>query len=284
MPSEEVVEQLRRIGMSGYEAKVYLALLAAGEPLNGYELAKQSSVPRSTVYETVGKLVARGSAFEVNMPDSGTAYLPLPVESLLARVRRDVDDALGALATSLPMVSAPRDAHLTQQIRGRRHVLDRAKDVIESASSDLLVSIWPPEVPELLDELRRASARGVEVTTLIFGAPDALDGIGTVFEHRFSAPEIVEERLGCRLFAFVADRSNVLTAGAVGDDTWGMWCDDPATALVVAEYIRHDMAIQSILGSPHGVNLRGLWDESEELQRLRATVGSPGLAAFGASR
>jgi HTH-type transcriptional regulator, sugar sensing transcriptional regulator len=104
-----------------------------------------------------------------------------------------------------------------------------------------------------------------------------------VFEHRFSAPEIVEERLGCRLFAFVADRSNVLTAGAVGDETWGMWCDDPATALVVAEYIRHDMAIQSILRSPEGAALRGLWDESEELQKLRATVGSPGLAVFGAN-
>ena len=282
MPAEDVVEQLRRIGMSGYEAKVYLAMLAAGAPLNGYELAKQSGVPRSTVYETVAKLVARGSAFEVNVPASGIAYLPLPVESLLARVRREVDDALGALATSLPNVSAPRETHLTQQIRGRRNVLDRAKDVIESAVSDLLVSIWPPEVPAVVEELRRAAARGVEVTTIVFGQADSLNGIGTVFEHRFSAPDIVEERLGCRLFAFVSDRSNVLTAGAVGEETWGMWCDDPAMALVVAEYIRHDMAIQSILRSADGKALRGLWEGSEELQRLRATVGSPGLQVFGA--
>ncbi len=283
MPAEDVVEQLRRIGMSGYEAKVYLAMLAAGVPLNGYELAKQSGVPRSTVYETVAKLVARGSAFEVNVPESGTAYLPLPVESLLARVRREVDDVIGALATSLPAVSAPPETHLTQQIRGRRHVLDRAKDVIESAVSDLLVSIWPPEVPAVVDELRRAATRGVEVTTIVFGDGDSLNGIGTVFEHRFSAPAVVEERLGCRLFAFVADRSNVLTAGAVGEETWGMWCDDPAMALVVAEYIRHDMAIQSILRSADGQALRGLWEGSEELQRLRATVGSPGLQVFGAN-
>lgn len=282
MPAEDVVEQLRRIGMSGYEAKVYLAMLAAGAPLNGYELAKQSSVPRSTVYETVAKLVARGSAFEVNVPDSGIAYLPLPIESLLARVRRDVDEALGALASSLPLVSAPRETHLTQQIRGRRNVLDRAKDVIESAVSDLLVSIWPPEVPAVVEDLQRAAARGVEVTTLVFGEGDSLLGIGTVFEHRFSAPDVVEERLGCRLFAFVADRSNVLTAGAVGEETWGMWCDDPAMALVVAEYVRHDMAIQSILRSPDGQALRSLWEGSEELQRLRATVGSPGLQVFGA--
>ena len=55
----------RRAGMPGYEAKAYLALLTAGEPMNGYEVAKVSGVPRSTVYETLGKLVARGAVFEV---------------------------------------------------------------------------------------------------------------------------------------------------------------------------------------------------------------------------
>ena len=48
-----------------HEAKAYVALVAAGGPLNGYEAAKRSGVPRSTVYETLAKLVARGAAFEV---------------------------------------------------------------------------------------------------------------------------------------------------------------------------------------------------------------------------
>ena len=282
MPPDEIVEQLRSIGMSGYEAKVYVALVAAGEPLNGYELAKRSGVPRSTVYETVAKLVARGSAFEVNLPESGTAYLPLPVESLVARLRRDVNESIDALAESLPKISAPSDAHVIQQVRGRQQVLDRALDVIAGARTDLLVSIWPQELPEVLDELRAAADRRVEVTTIVFGSGHALEGIGIVYEHRFSSPEVVLHRLGCRLFAFVADRGSVLTAGAVGSETWGMWCDDPAMALVVAEYIRHDMAIQSIFQRSSSKALREYWTDSPDLERLRAAVGSPGLAAFGA--
>ena len=42
--------------------------VAAGTPLNGYEVAKRSGVPRSTVYETLAKLVGRGAAYEVREP------------------------------------------------------------------------------------------------------------------------------------------------------------------------------------------------------------------------
>jgi len=45
--------QLQQLGLSGYEGKAYLSLLAAPEALNGYELAKASGVPRSTVYEVI---------------------------------------------------------------------------------------------------------------------------------------------------------------------------------------------------------------------------------------
>ena len=55
--TDRALELLKDAGLSGYEGKAYLALLAAGEPLNGYEVAKASGVPRSTVYETLGKLV-----------------------------------------------------------------------------------------------------------------------------------------------------------------------------------------------------------------------------------
>ena len=35
------LDLLADAGFSGYEAKAYLALLAAGEPMNGYEVAKR---------------------------------------------------------------------------------------------------------------------------------------------------------------------------------------------------------------------------------------------------
>ena len=42
MSTDRALELLRDAGLSGYEAKAYLALLAGGEPMTGYEVAKAS--------------------------------------------------------------------------------------------------------------------------------------------------------------------------------------------------------------------------------------------------
>jgi sugar-specific transcriptional regulator TrmB len=49
MDRESAVGLLQAAGMSGYEAKAYLSLLSHGTVMNGYEVAKSSGVPRSTV-------------------------------------------------------------------------------------------------------------------------------------------------------------------------------------------------------------------------------------------
>ena len=63
-----------------------------GQPLNGYEVAKASGAgPRSTVYETLAKLVARGAAYEVRSGEESIEYMPLPPASLVSRPRREID-------------------------------------------------------------------------------------------------------------------------------------------------------------------------------------------------
>ncbi|MCZ7670869.1 MAG: helix-turn-helix domain-containing protein [Chloroflexi bacterium] len=50
---------LNKIGFTEYEAKVYLALLRE-HPATGYQLSKESGVPRSMVYEALKRLHNRG--------------------------------------------------------------------------------------------------------------------------------------------------------------------------------------------------------------------------------
>lgn len=54
----DVEADLTRIGFTEYEAKVYLALLREN-PATGYQLSKSSGVPRSMVYEALGRLHVR---------------------------------------------------------------------------------------------------------------------------------------------------------------------------------------------------------------------------------
>jgi len=276
MQLDRVVDKLRDSGMSGYEAKAYLALLTAGRPLNGYEVAKNSGVPRSTVYETLAKLVSRGAAFEVRVANSdSTAYLALPAESFIAKLRREFDDNIESLATALPKVARSPEANLVHHIRGRANVVDRARELIQRAGDDLFVSIWAEEAGDLENDLRQAVRRGVDVSVVAFG--DLGYEVGHFYRHAFSSPKVVLERLGARLFVVADDRRSVLVGGAFGDDTWAMWSDDPAVVLVAVEFVRHDIAMQVLVDRLGEDTIDNFWHTDATLERLQTGQGSPGL-------
>jgi HTH-type transcriptional regulator, sugar sensing transcriptional regulator len=273
--AEAVVEQLKRLGVSGYEAKAYAALVAGGQPLSGYEVAKQSGVPRSTVYETLSKLIARGAAFEVRAGDGSTAYLALPGEALLARLRRDFAEAAEGLASALPDLATPVRASLVHHLQGQKAVLERARDVIDGAVVDLHLSMWAEEAAVLVPLARTAEGRGVDVSIVAFGGE--FEPVGMTVPHRFSSPEVVLERVGCRLLVVAADRRSVLIGGAAGGEMWGLYADDPAVVLVAVEFVRHDIAMQVLVERWGGEEAAERLNEDPVLGHLATGRGAPAL-------
>lgn len=244
-----IVQRLGELGMSTYEAKAYLALVTAGRPLNGYEVAKSSGVPRSTVYETLGKLVNRGAAFEARTAQDSTCYLALPPKALLGRISRDFEESLQALQAELPTLAAPQEAHLIHNIVAYEPLLHRCEDVIRDARRELFVSIWPEELDQLRPALNQARDRGVDVTMLVFGEDP--EPIGYTYRHRFSPPDFVLNYLGYRLFVVVGDACQSVVGGSRGSDAWGVYTDNPAVVMLSMEYVRHDIAMQ-LLGTQFG--------------------------------
>lgn len=281
----DVVEQLQRLGMSGYEAKAYVTLVGAGQPLNGYEVAKRSGVPRSTVYETLGKLVTRGAAYEVRGAEDTVDYLPLPPESLLERMRREFDDSIESLQASLPTIVAPPEAHLIHNLKDAEALLARAEDVVAASRTELFLSVWPEEMKRLSPLVRRAVERGVDASVAHFGP--AKETVGHLYEHRFSVPDVVMENLGCRLLVVAGDRREALIGGLANGSGWGVYTQDPAVVLMAVEYIRQDIALQIIADRIGHESLREFWTGDPELARLRAghehltallrAGGTPGL-------
>ena len=281
VPTERVLELLKSAGLSGYEAKAYVALLAAGEPLNGYEVAKSSGVPRSTVYETLGKLVARGAAFEVNDTSGAVSYVPLPADALIGRLRRQTHDTIDGLESVLPTIGKAFQARVVQHLTGRDEVVARAIDVIESAARTLWLSVWPHESDEFVASVAMAIERGVDVFTIAYGDVSPLGG--RVYNHSYSSPEVVEERLECRLSIVVADHDQALIAGVTADAVWGMWSDDAAVSMLAAEHVRHDIALQLTAEHLQAAGLAQFWATNPDLEALRdasaAAVGANAVTA-----
>lgn len=273
MSQQSVIDELQRLGMSGYEAKAYVALVAAGTPLNGYEVAKRSGVPRSTVYETLAKLVGRGAAYEVRGGGSAVGYISLPPAALLDRMRREFDQTIDVLSSALSQLAAPSQVRLVHNLTDRASLLARAEDVISAARTDLFLSGWPEEIAPLKSSARRADAKGVEVTVLTFGEDP--EPVGTTYPHRFSTPEVVLENLGCRLLVVAADREQAVIGGVVNGDAWGVYTDDPAVVLVAVEYVRHDIAMHLIAEKFAPDGFEDFWTSDPALRRLRADHGIP---------
>jgi sugar-specific transcriptional regulator TrmB len=276
MAAQRVIENLQSLGMSGYEAKAYVALVAAGQPLNGYEVAKASGVPRSTVYETLGKLVARGAAYEVRSGDESIEYMPLPPASLVSRLRREFDSSLESLEDSLARVAVLPEAHLIHNLSRHEDIISRAADVVTGARRELFLSGWPEDLCLIKPLVRKADRAGIDVSVMSFGEDD--DPVGRTYSHRFSTPEVVYRNLGCRLLVVVADRQEVLIGGFLEDDAWGVYADDPAVVLVAVEYVRHDIAMQVLAERVGPDKVRDFWLSDPELMRLRSDDGVPALA------
>lgn len=271
---EQLVEQLQSVGLSAYEAKAYTALVEAGRPLNGYEVAKRSGVPRSTVYEVLAKLVARSAAYEVAGEGESVAYVPLSPSMLMSRFRSNMDDVVNSLEAGFDSLAMPPQARLTHAIAGRLDLISRCRDVIRTAHTDVFVSVWPAELDELRPDLLRAVDNGVDVSILCFG--EIGEQIGYSYQHEFSSPEQVLDNVGCKLMVVAADRERAVIGGIDGSDTWGTYTDDVAVVAVAVEYVRHDIAMQLLMRrTSEDESIQEYWRTAKELMRLRSDHGEP---------
>lgn len=261
----ELLLTLQRLGVPSYEAKAYLALLAAGEPMNGYEVAKYSGVPRSTVYETLTKLARRELVYEVQDSDNQTKYLPLSSGDLLLRLRRDFEGEIGELENGLAEWAQQPTTHLVHRLAGEQMVLNRATDLIQGAQRSIHVTAWPNRLKVLEPYLREAEQRGVSVWVHVWQGGTA--DLRHVFTNPLTEPgspfdrtSWLERRVGTQLLVLVADSQAMITAGTTGSDLAGIYSDDPATVLLgmeaIVHYIIADTAIAA-MGPSHFIEM---WD------------------------
>lgn len=260
MHTQRAVELLQQAGMSGYEAKAYVALLGASSPMNGYEVAKTSGVPRSTVYETLAKLVRRGAAMTVSADDGSSRYIALESDRFVAGLRRDLSSTLDGLDAILAEVSGDQNTTVVVHVNGRAQVRDRFIDVINNSRERCWLSVWPRGADEIRASVTAAADRGVEITSVVFGR--GVDLPGQVIEHEYSDPATVVDVMGCLFYVAVADQSEAIVGIRENGSTWGVWSDDLAIVTLALQYVYHDISMQLMgkrlaeLGEPDFIGTR----------------------------
>lgn len=199
------IEQLADIGFTEYEARVYLALLG-DYPATGYQISKNAGVPRSMVYEALGRLKSRGAVLET-ISDRAAFYRPLPPDVLLDNHEQAHRRLIGNLRESLGALYESQDEERVWSIGGRGSVLSYASQMISQAERELYLVLDDPDLHALQGEIAAAHARGVEIGAVLTGEADL--ALGQAVRHPPLETEL-HEMAGTLLV--VADNREVLAA------------------------------------------------------------------------
>ncbi len=175
----DLQKQLMQIGFTEYEAKVYLAMLSL-YPATGYQLSKESGVPRSMVYESLKRLHAKGAALET-VEGRATLYRPLPPEALLTKHAEDISRLIGGLRKELNALYEDQVDNRVWTIQGETAVSTYAEKLIKQVQAELYLVLTDDDLIDLEPAILAAHERGVDLNVLLTG--DAPLDIGHVAYH-----------------------------------------------------------------------------------------------------
>jgi sugar-specific transcriptional regulator TrmB len=149
---------LQECGLSGGEAKVYLALLQLRGAMAG-EISQKSGIHRRTVYPIIESLIRKGLVAEERR-GGGKRYLALPPKRLFQLVQARKQ----ALAKAIPPLAAryeeTKDTQVINFFKGKEGVKTVLDDIIIKGEEVLVIgAITVPE--EFVDIFRRYRARRV---------------------------------------------------------------------------------------------------------------------------
>jgi predicted transcriptional regulator len=282
----DVVSLLQELGFGDYTARAYTALLQRS-PLSGYELARESGVPRANIYAVLQKLEERGAVVRLDTP-AGLRYAPVPPDQITQQLGRRFQETLSAAQHALAELAAPTEYAYISNTRGYAVQLEHARALISTTHTHLLIGVQPQEAQALAGQLAEAQTRGVEVTTLCMqGCLHECGGCRGHIHRYHLAPEQPQ-----RWLVLVSDDAEMLAGEiAPGDDALTVRTRQQLLVQLTSWYIRHSIALASLvdelgdrldqlLGPEVQATLRSLGPDQQRggwLAHMRRLLGQRGI-------
>jgi sugar-specific transcriptional regulator TrmB len=236
------LDRLVELGFSEYEAKAYLALLKEN-PATGYHVAKVSSVPRSMIYEVLGKLTARGAAMGLRK-EGKMQYAPAPPQEFLNQLQREHEELVTSLKDDLMSVGATSDLEYVWNIEGHENVMAKAEEMIRQARDRVYMAVLPSTFPPLKPALEEATARDVRVVVY---SSECLDLSGGRVVATAMSEEYLKRAEGLALILVVDGDEVLIGERLTAPQARSSWTRSPLFVLIAEHHLRTDLYLPRIL-------------------------------------
>ena len=231
----EVGATLRELGLGGYAADAFCALVRVSEATAG-DLVRKTGIPDSKIYYALDELAEKG-LLEVQ-PGKPKGYRAVPPREVGTRLERVLDakyerargavQRVSALLEPLRAATKSPTTDIAYIVKGIPNVLARARAMIESARREVIVLISDAAFfrklePDLVKVARRKVKLKLAVPEMLIG-PDL---------KRFA--EI--RSIVCSCMILVVDNQQVLTVTRTsGDEAYGITSTDETLVRLGTEY------------------------------------------------
>jgi sugar-specific transcriptional regulator TrmB len=240
--NEDPIDKLVQIGFSEYEAKAYVALLRES-PVTGYQLSKLSGVPRSMIYEVVGKLTSRGAAMTLRT-GGATKYAPVPAMEFLDQLHREHEELTDSLKDDLATLTSAPDLEYVWNIEGHENIMAKAMEMIDQAEARVYLALLPTTFPALQSALEEAIEREVRVviyTTTDLDLPGAEVVVARVTEQTLG------QARGLGLILVIDGEEVLVGEWLTATQARASWTSSPLLVFIAEHHLRTDLYLPQVL-------------------------------------
>jgi HTH-type transcriptional regulator, sugar sensing transcriptional regulator len=178
---DELSRELRKLGLTSYEARCYVFLVKLG-PSDPRNVAAKASMPNPSAYEALRRLGDLGWVELVTRRPR--VYRARDPGTILVEIESKLKETFASLEAMYK--ATPSDqAELVYTLRGRERVLSKLVEMVRGAESSIML-VTPAETLKssetLLEEISRAASRKVKIRIITDRAD--LDGLPSRVEAR----------------------------------------------------------------------------------------------------
>ncbi|WP_160361611.1 TrmB family transcriptional regulator [Clostridium chromiireducens] len=244
---DELLRLLEKLNFSKTEAAVYIDLLKNSSS-NGYKIAKNLNISRSSVYSTLDNLYKKGVIFLV--PGDSQVYKAENPSVLMEKIKKEFNETTDLLTNKLKDLETCDVEERYINIVGYDNVTLKIKQLLLEAKKEVYINT-DINLCRFQDELSKIAERGVRIIVFSF-KNQVLDDIPIeIYTHSNLKCEGKETRM---MLVIDCEKTLVADRGPHREEFLGVFTDNILLASIVSEHIHNDIYILK-LKELHGENL-----------------------------
>lgn len=238
---QDIIQKLKSLGFSQYEAKAYVSLVRQG-PTSAYQVSKESGIPRARIYEILNGLQEEGIVLKEEINDS-IKYSPLPVDVFLESVQSKWNNTYQSISHTLKQFekNEPMSDNRVMTLKGEGHILSFCRTLIQKAEKRVVVSLWDEMYGKLEQELIGAAAH-CTLKGIAFQVENPLSGID--IHRQTSYVENIGEN---KWFILSIDGKETIYGPSPETRETAFYTDDPIHINFLENYIWHDILVNRLV-------------------------------------